>query len=159
MSFGRGTSCQAHLVGLSSGEPLPRIPRNPLAGLRAKWREEKRALQEAREEERRRLEAEATEGPKRVGYEHRFVRRRFPGPTQERVLYVLWEYAEPLDEGLPVTVVKAIVGGDRSNTRRAIRTLLLRGQLDESEDGERLRLSYYTAVGSPRCFLRFLKSP
>ncbi|MDP9487109.1 MAG: hypothetical protein M3Q49_15210 [Actinomycetota bacterium] len=33
------------------------------------------------------------------------------------------------------------MGGDRSNTRRAIRTLLSRGRLEESEDGKRIRLS------------------
>jgi hypothetical protein len=54
---------------------------------------------------------------------------------------VVWEYSDPLERGLPVTAVKAIVGGNRSNIRRAIRTLLLRGLLDESEDGERIRLS------------------
>ena len=64
---------------------------------------------------------------------------------QQRILYLLWEYSDTLEEGLPVTAVKEIVGGDRSNTRRAIRTLLLRGNLDESEDGERIRLSYSTA--------------
>ncbi len=40
-----------------------------------------------------------------------------------------------------MAAVKAIVGGDRSNTHRAIRTLLLRGQLDESETGQLIRLS------------------
>lgn len=84
-------------------------------------------------------------GPRWIGYERRFVRRRPPGPTQTRILSVLWEYADPLDGGLPVTAVKAIVGGNRSNTRRAIRTLLLRGQIDESEDGDRIRLSYANA--------------
>lgn len=130
--------------GVVFAHPLPKIPRR--VSIHTKLEEERRARKEAREEERRRLEAEAAEGPRWIGYEHRFVRRRFPGPTQTRILSVLWEYADPLDEGLPVTVVKAIVGGNRSNTRRAIRTLLLRGQLNESEDGERIRLSYSTAV-------------
>ncbi len=76
-----------------------------------------------------------------VDSEHHFVRRRAAGPTQRRILQVLWEYSEPLEEGLPITAVKAIVGGDRSNTRRAIRTLSFRGLLDESENGERIRLS------------------
>jgi hypothetical protein len=127
--------------GIIFANPLPEIPRRSRVSLRTKLREERRALREARAEERRRLEAEAGKGPRWIGYEHRFVRRRFPGPTQTRILSVLWEYADPVDEGLPVTAVKAIVGGNRSNTRRAIRTLLLRGQLDESEDGERIRLS------------------
>jgi hypothetical protein len=131
--------------GVVFAHPLPKIPRRSRVSIHTKLEEEMRALREAREEERRRLEAEAAEGPRWIGYEYRFVRRRFPGPTQTRILSVLWEYAEPLDEGLPVTAVKAIVGGNRSNTRRAIRTLLLRGQLNESEDGERIRLSYSAA--------------
>ena len=130
--------------GVLRQHPLPTIPRR--VSIHTKLKEEMRARKEAREEERRRLEAEAAEGPRWIGYRHRFVRRRFPGPTQTRILSVLWEYANPLDEGLPVTVVKAIVGGNRSNTRRAIRSLLLRGQLDESEDGERIRLSYSAAL-------------
>jgi DNA-binding IclR family transcriptional regulator len=129
--------------GVVFAHPLPKIPRR--VSIHTELKEEMRALKEAREEERRRLEAEAAEGPRWIGYEHRFVRRRFPGPTQTRILSVLWEYADPLDEGLPATAVKAIVGGNRSNTRRAIRTLLLRGQLNESEDGERIRLSYSAA--------------
>lgn len=132
--------------GVVFAHPLPKVPRR--VSIHTKLKEEMRALKEAREEERRRLEAEAeaAEGPRWIGYEHRFVRRRFPGPTQTRILSVLWEYADPLDEGLPVTAVKAIVGGNRSNTRRAIRTLLLRGLLDKSEDGERIRLSYSAAL-------------
>ena len=129
--------------GIVSPLPPPKIPRR--VGIHTKLKKAMHALKEAREEERRKLEAEAAEGPRWLGYEHRFVRRRFPGPTQTRILSVLWEYADPLDEGLPVTDVKAIVGGNRSNTRRAIKTLLLRGQLDESEDGERIRLSYSAA--------------
>lgn len=132
------------LRGVLQVHPLPKIPRR--VSVHSKLREEMRALEEAREEERRRLEAEAAEGSRWIGYEHRFVRRRFPGPMQTRILSVLWEYADPLEEGLLVTTVKAIVGGDRSNTRRAIRSLLLRGQLDESEDGGRVRLSYSTAL-------------
>jgi len=40
-----------------------------------------------------------------------------------------------------VGAVKAMVGGDRSNARRAIRTLLRDGSLAEIEGGERIRLS------------------
>ena len=95
-------------------------------------------LKEAREKK-------AAERPKWFRYHHRFVRNRLPGQTQRRILSVLWEYSDPMDEGLPVTVVKAIVGGDRSNTRRAIRALLFRRLLDESENGERIRLSSIAA--------------
>jgi hypothetical protein len=42
---------------------------------------------------------------------------------------------------MSLTFVKAFVDADRSNFRRAIRTLLLRGLLEESEGGERVRLS------------------
>jgi hypothetical protein len=112
--------------------PPPKAP--PRASIPARLR----ALKREWEEEERQLELE--EGVW-IGYEHSFVRRRSLGPMQRRVLYVLWEYSDPLERGLPVTVVKAIVGGNRSNARRAIRTLLLRGLLDESEDGERVRLS------------------
>ncbi len=134
------------LWGFLFVNPLPRIAHRPRVSIGTRLGEELRARREAREAERRRLEAEAAKGSRWIGYKHRFERRRFPGPTQARILSVLWEYADPLDEGLPVAAVKAIVGGDRSNTRRAMRTLLLRGQLEESEDGERIRLSYSTAL-------------
>lgn len=126
--------------------PRPSRKLDPIANLRTEWKEKECRIREARAEERRRLEAEAAKGPKWIGYGHRPVRRRRPGPTQERVLFILWEYTDPVDEGLPLLAVKAIVGGDRSNTRRAIRTLLLRGELDESEDGNRIRLAYGTAL-------------
>lgn len=131
--------------GVIFAHPLSRIPHRSRVSPRIKLRREIRMLEKAREEEQRRLEAEEAKGPRWIGYEHRFVRRRLPGLAQTRILSALWEYADPLDAGLPVTAVKAIVGGNRSNTRRAIRTLLLRGQLDESEDGERIRLSYSAA--------------
>jgi len=130
--------------GVLGQRPLPKLP-PPRVSIRTRMREELRAMREAREEERRRAEAEMAKDPRWLGYKHRFVRRRSPGPTQTRILNVLWEYADPLDEGLPLTAVKAIVGGNRSNTRRAIKALLLRGQLDESEDGRRIRLSYSCA--------------
>jgi hypothetical protein len=138
--------------GALSAHPLPKIPRRPRVSIHTQVREEMRKLQEARKEERRRLEAE---GPRWIGYEHRFVRNRPLGQTQMRVLSVLCEHSDPWYEGLPVTAVKALVGGDRSNTRRAIRTLLLRRMLDESEDGERIRLSFSSALKfSARVLLR-----
>jgi DNA-binding MarR family transcriptional regulator len=101
----------------------------------------RRVVAETREEERRRRQAEDAKGIRRVGSERRFVRKRTAGPTQKRILHALWRYSDPLDEGLPVNAVRAILGGDRSNTRRTIRTLVLRGELEESMDGERIRLS------------------
>ena len=144
--------------GVLGQRPLPKIP-PPRVSIRTRMREELRAMREAREEERRRVEAEMAKGPRWVGYEHRFVRRRSPGPTQDRVLSVLWGYADPLDEGLPVTAVKAIVGGNRSNTRRAIRTLLLRGEIDETEEGERIRLSRSNALWFSWSLPPILKEP
>ncbi len=74
-------------------------------------------------------------------YEHSFARDRPLGETQGAILGALHRYAKPPQEGLPVTFVKMLVGADRSNLRRATRTLLLRGLLEESEGGERVRLS------------------
>lgn len=128
---------------------MPRLPKepNPITKLPPEWGEKKRTLKEARAEERRGLEAEAVEGPRWVGYEHRPVRRRQPGPTQQLVLAILWEYPDSVDEGLPVSVVKSIMGSsDRSNGRRVLRTLLQYGEIEESEDGQRLRLSFNTAL-------------
>jgi DNA-binding MarR family transcriptional regulator len=122
--------------------PLTKKRPSPLA----EYRRERREIMRALTEKRARREAEATEGPKWFRYEGRFTRRRYPGPMQRCVLAVLWEYADPVDEGLPLIAVKAIVGGDRSNTRRAIRTLLLRGEIEECEDGQRIRLAFGTAL-------------
>jgi hypothetical protein len=136
--------------GLLSMRPPPvrDLQRPPIHIVRPSLREHLRALVEAwHQEERRRQEAEVaalaspTVDSSRDDDEHSSGRRRPPGPTQKRVLYVLWKHADSVDEGLPVGTLKAIVGGDRSNTRRAIRTLLLSGELEESEDGNRVRLS------------------
>ena len=81
------------------------------------------------------------EGTRWFGYEHLAARRRPLGESQRLVLAALRENADPLEEGLPVAAVKAAVGGDRANTRRATRSLLLRGLLEESGDGGRVRLS------------------
>ncbi len=82
-------------------------------------------------------------------YGHRFVRTRSLGRKQRRILGVLRERPDPLDEGLPVAVVAARVGGDRANTRRAIRQLLLYSMLEESEDGGRIRLSSLAVASLP----------
>jgi hypothetical protein len=79
-------------------------------------------------------------------------KREVGGETQGRILGALWRYSDPLERGLPVGAVKAMVGGDRSNARRAIRTLLRDGSLAEIEGGERIRLtsrlaSYFHFVG------------
>ena len=90
----------------------------------------------------RRPRVRATRKQRWVRYEHRFVRNRPLGETQRRVLGALQESSEPKESGLPVTAVKELVGADRSNARRAIRTLLMRGLIEESEDGRRIRLTF-----------------
>jgi hypothetical protein len=152
-SSGGGRRLALTSSGLLRMRPPP--PVHPLyrsrMSIRAQLREALRALQEAREVEESQTKAAASAspvasaspaaGPSGGDHEHISRRGRSPGPNQRSVLYVLWKYADPVDEGLPVGTVKAIVGGDRSNTRRAIRTLLRRGELEESEDGKRVRLS------------------
>ena len=68
------------------------------------------------------------------------------GETQQQILGALHTHGDVLPGGLPVTLVKSLVGADRSNLRRAVRTLLRRGLLEESEDGGRIRLSPSGAV-------------
>ena len=82
------------------------------------------------------------------GYEHLPARERSPGETQRAVLAALRGEAGPPSEGLPVADVKAIVGGEPANTRRAIRSLLGRGLLEESADGRRVRPSPQGAFSS-----------
>lgn len=138
-----GKQCRVKLTqqGILSQCFRPEVSRRPRGRFRTK-RVEKRW---------RRWRAGIGEGPRWIGHEYSSVRRRRLGAMQARILRILWDYADPWDEGLPVTAVKAIVGGNRSNTRRAIRTLLRHGQLDESEDGKRIRLSFSTA-----CWLALL---
>jgi hypothetical protein len=121
--------------------PLPEQP-DPHAELRVM----REAEDQMRNLIKERASLEAQKEASWIHYVHHPIRRRQPGPTQKQVLAVLWEYAEPADEGLPVRVVKAIVGGDRSNTRRAIRSLLLRGEVEESEDAQSIRLASGTAL-------------
>ena len=152
-SSGGGRRLALTSSGLLRMRPPPPVHPlyRPRMSIRAQLREALRALQEAREVEESQTKAAASAspvasaspaaGPSGGDHEHISRRGRSPGPNQRSVLYVLWKYADPVDEGLPVGTVKAIVGGDRSNTRRAIRTLLRRGELEESEDGKRVRLS------------------
>jgi DNA-binding MarR family transcriptional regulator len=127
---------------LRAAYPLPKKQPSPLA----EYRRERREIRRAMTEERARREADAAKGPLWFRYQYRFARRRLPGPAQKRILAALWEYADPVDEGLAIPAVKAIVDGDRANTRRAIRTLLLRGEIEESEDGRCIRLAFGTAL-------------
>jgi DNA-binding IclR family transcriptional regulator len=114
-----------------AGPPRPRRA--------TRWEKDLAAVSD---EERSDPEVEAPEGTGWVSHEpRRPLRKRPPSEAYKRILSVLWEYAKPWDKGLPVAVVKEIVGGDRSNTRRAIKTLQQQGKLEESEDGKRIRLS------------------
>ncbi len=120
---------------------------NPLAFANAENSEKERSEKgRAVQKERpgiasRRPSVRAARKQRWVRYEHRFVRIRALGETQMRALGALQESSEPRESGLPVTVVKGIVGADRSNARRAIRTLLMRGLIEESADGRRIRLT------------------
>ncbi|MDP9439467.1 MAG: hypothetical protein M3P49_12115 [Actinomycetota bacterium] len=134
----------------SSPPPEPEDPLADLKALKAKWAEEARERAAKKELAREKARREALEGPWWYGYAPRIVRRRHPGPTQRTILAVLWGFADPLDSGLPILAVKAVVrdslGTDRSNIRRAIRSLLLlSGTIEVSEDGERIRLAEKTA--------------
>ena len=145
-------------VGLTSWDhvvpkPSPEAPRPRIGRHHARPRYSERALEEALEEARRALRVGATEGAGGLRSGRHLVPKREVGETQGRILGALWWYSDPLERGLPVGAVKAMVGGDRSNARRAIRTLLLNGSLAEIEGGERIRLtsrlaSYFHFVGS-----------
>jgi hypothetical protein len=98
---------------------------------------------------RRRRQAGTARGPGDQGYEYpSFVLDRPLGETQRLILGALRRYSYPPQEGLPLTLVKALVHADRSNFRRAVRTLLLRGLLEESEDGRRVRLTHTGALAA-----------
>ncbi len=137
------------LASLPPPEP-EEDPPDALKALKAKWAAEARERAAKKEIAREEARREALEGPFWYGYAPRIVRRRHPGPTQRTILAVLWGFADPLDSGLPIPAVKAVVrdslGTDRSNTRRAIRSLLmLKGEIEVSEDSERIRLAERTA--------------
>ena len=99
-------------------------------------------------ETRRVWRGESDGGAHWFGYEHLPVRDRPLGGSQLHILTALRENTSPPGEGLPVAEVKAIVDGDPANTRRAIRSLLGRGLLEESLDGGRIRPSPRGAFSS-----------
>lgn len=109
-----------------------------LAALREKHREEHR--------EGRRVHCEREAMWEEPG---RPQRRRPPGPNQLRVIAVLVRYAEDPRLGLPRSAVARIARGPagegdrlrKANTLRAVRSLVRCGTLQQSKDGERLRLS------------------
>lgn len=70
------------------------------------------------------------------------------GKMQCRLLDVLKE--APADEGLSVVESKSRVGGERSNVRRAVLTLALRGLVEELTVGgeRRVRLTFWGALAA-----------
>jgi len=69
-------------------------------------------------------------------------RVRAPGSIERLILGVLWEHPGSRRAGMPVRELKVLIVDDRSNIRRAIRNLLRRGWIEESDDGRHLRLTY-----------------
>ena len=120
-----------------SFQNLPDEP-DPVKEWRREIRECEAALRSEIEEGRRRyLEEEARWKHPEPTYE----RRRWPGgANQLRVIAVLVRYAQDPQWGLPRVSVRRIAGGEKANILRAIRTLIKRGTLQETKDGERLRL-------------------
>ena len=120
-------------------------------GLDARLEQAARALRLEMERAREEARLRALEGPFWYGWAPRLARRRHPGPVQRTILAVLYEFAQPLDSGLPIPAVKAIVretlGTDRANAHRALYSLVFsRGEVEVSEDGKRVRLSERTAL-------------
>jgi hypothetical protein len=125
--------------------------------LRRKYDEFRCWVTECRHEERRLRDEKRALFPVWVGCPYRPARS--PGPTQRRIIRVLWEYSDPLDAGLCVLAIKHVIGGDKSNVRRAIRGLLKYGYLDQTPDGTRLRISAgllndYAGMTFPGVFIR-----
>ena len=114
--------------------PEPVDPRAELKARKAKWAEE--ARQRALERERARQErAEALARHRR---RRPLTRRRSLGPVQMRILSVLRQGIDGEFRALETTYLKSLVGGDRSNLRRAIFGLLERGYIVErTVDGRR----------------------
>lgn len=67
-------------------------------------------------------------------------RRRFPGANELRILAVLVRYAPYPQLGLPRGAVWRIAGGEKANGLRAIRSLIGRAIIQQTHDGERIRL-------------------
>ena len=60
------------------------------------------------------------------------------GPVQKRVLAVVAQGIDGEFAALETSYLKFLVGGDRSNLRRAVRELLSRGMIEEQiSDGRR----------------------
>ena len=139
--------------------PYKRTDKQPdsIKELRQEFKEFRGWIIECRREARRLREEKRALFPVWVSYPYRPARS--PGQTQRNIIRALWEHSDPLDAGLAVLALKRIVGGDRSNARRAIRGLLQYGYLDQTLDSERLRISEalfndYAGMMLPQLFVR-----
>ena len=136
LTFQRGRVVAAVLI--VEQDPVP----DPLEEMRRDRLEFEKAmsgLEAARREEVRLRKEKADLYPDWLGFKR--MEHRLPGDTQSKVLRILWDYSDPFDAGLPVRVVKRIIDEDRSNVRRAIKSLFKRGCLDQSPDEKRIRIS------------------
>ena len=128
------------------------VPPEGLSTPRAASGEQARAAEDGPEvgpeTGRRSRQVGTAQGPGGLGYEYPFVLDRPLGETQRLILGVLRRYSYPPQEGLPLSIVRALVHADRSNFRRAVRTLLLRGLLEKSEGGRRVRLTHTGALAA-----------
>ncbi len=121
-----------------------RFLEDPPESRKAKVGDGERRLREAIEERRRWVEEDKARWIRREVV--RPKRNRVPGEVQMKVLAILG-CVDPIEEGLCVRALKALVGADRANTRRAIRVLLDRGEIQESRDGRRLRANIWRVWG------------
>jgi hypothetical protein len=145
-----------HRVGLTVwsyiGMSVRPMPPEGLSTSRTASREQARAAEDGPdvglEAARRGRQAGTVQGPGGLGYEYPSRLNPPLGETQRTILGALRRYAKLSQVGLPLTLLRALVGADRSNFRRAVRTLLLRGLLEESEDGRRVRLTHTGALAA-----------
>ncbi len=74
------------------------------------------------------------------------------GRIQRRVVELLSADERARDAGLPLSALRPVLGPDRSNARRAIRSLIRRGDAEwvtHPETGERcLKLTFWTCVAA-----------
>jgi hypothetical protein len=135
------------LTAVAATMPPAELRVDPLAEFKArrvKFIEQ--ARERALERERVRKEAIARHRRRRP-----LRRRRRLGPVQRRILSVLRQGIDGEFRALETTYLKSLVGGDRSNLRRAIWGLLERGYIVErTVDGRRYYeltlLGYHFAV-------------
>ena len=131
------------LMKMSPPEKEP----DPLAELRIQSKAKKDRLR-ALKRERARLQA--VEAQERLYRKPRPIRRRRRlGQTQKQILAVLAQGIGGEFRALETTYLKFLVGGDRSNLRRAIKTLRDQGYIEERSIGGR-RYYELTLVGYVR---------